>query len=119
MREIVFDTETTGLDFEADRVIEIGGVELWNHIPTGREFHCFIRPAGRRVDPGAFDIHGISDDFLKDKPLFEEVADDFIAFFSDAMLIAHNAAFDVRFLNAELKRIGRAEIPLSLSLIHI
>jgi len=113
MREIVFDTETTGLDFEADRVIEIGGVELWNHIPTGREFHCFIRPAGRRVDPGAFDIHGISDDFLKDKPLFEEVADDFIAFFSDAMLIAHNAAFDVRFLNAELKRIGRAEIPLS------
>ena len=53
MREIVFDTETTGLDFEADRVIEIGGVELWNHIPTGREFHCFIRPAGRRVDPGA------------------------------------------------------------------
>jgi DNA polymerase III subunit epsilon len=113
MREIVFDTETTGLDFEADRVIEIGGVELWNHIPTGREFHCFIRPAGRRVDPGAFDIHGISDDFLKDKPLFEEVADDFVAFFSDAMLIAHNAAFDVRFLNAELKRIGRAEIPLS------
>ncbi|MFD2239172.1 DNA polymerase III subunit epsilon [Aureimonas populi] len=110
MREIVFDTETTGLDFEVDRVIEIGGVELWNHIPTGREFHCFIRPAGRRVDPAAFDVHGISDDFLKDKPLFGEVAEEFCAFFDDAVLIAHNAAFDIRFLNAELAREGRAPI---------
>lgn len=110
MREIVFDTETTGLDFEQDRVIEIGGIELWNHIPTGREFHRFIRPAGRRVDPAAFDIHGISDDFLRDKPAFAEIADDFAAFFDGATLIAHNAAFDVRFLNAELARIERPAI---------
>lgn len=110
MREIVFDTETTGLDFEADRVIEIGGVELWNHIPTGKSFHCFIRPAGRKVDPGAFDVHGISDDFLKDKPLFEEVVEEFLAFFSGARLVAHNAVFDARFLNAELARIGQPPI---------
>lgn len=114
MREIVFDTETTGLDFTEDRVIEIGGVELWNHIPTGHEFHAFMRPAGRRVDPAAFDVHGISDDFLKDKPLFGEVVDDFWAFFEDAVLIAHNAAFDIRFLNAELARVGRDPIPAHL-----
>ena len=106
MREIVFDTETTGLDFDADRVIEIGAIELWNHIPTGRHWHAFARPAGRRVDPGAFDVHGISDDFLKDKPLFEEVVGEMIEFFGDAVLIAHNATFDIRFLNAELKRLG-------------
>ncbi len=111
MREIVFDTETTGLDFDADRVIEIGGIELWNHIPTGREYHCFIRPAGRRVDPGAFDIHGISDDFLKDKPLFQDIVEDFLDFFGGATLIAHNGSFDIRFLNAELRRVGRPELP--------
>jgi DNA polymerase III subunit epsilon len=111
MREIVFDTETTGLDFEADRVIEIGGVELWNHIPTGREYHCFVRPAGRKVDPGAFDVHGLSDEFLADKPLFSEIVEDFSAFFDDAVLIAHNATFDMRFLNAELARVGRPPIP--------
>lgn len=114
MREIVFDTETTGLDFEQDRVIEIGGIELWNHIPTGREYHCFIRPEGRKVDPAAFDIHGISDDFLKDKPVFAEVVEEFSAFFDGAALIAHNAAFDVRFLNAELARLGRPAIPPGL-----
>lgn len=110
MREIVFDTETTGLDFEADRVIEIGGVELWNHIPTGREYHTFVRPAGRKVDPAAFDVHGISDDSLRDKPLFEAVVDGFCDFFDGAVLIAHNATFDVRFLNAELARVGRPPI---------
>ena len=110
MREIVFDTETTGLDFEADRVIEIGGVELWNHIPTGKSYHCFVRPAARKVDPGAFDVHGISDDFLRDKPLFTEIAEDFSAFFDGAVLIAHNATFDIRFLNAELAREGRPPI---------
>ncbi|WP_062015273.1 DNA polymerase III subunit epsilon [Aureimonas sp. AU4] len=114
MREIVFDTETTGLDFEEDRVIEIGGVELWNHIPTGKEYHWFVRPAGRRVDPAAFDIHGISDDFLKDKPLFSEVVEEFAAAFDGATLIAHNAAFDIRFLNAELARLGRPAIPPGL-----
>ncbi|WP_102959743.1 DNA polymerase III subunit epsilon [Mangrovicella endophytica] len=107
MREIVFDTETTGLDFEADRVIEIGGIELWNHIPTGKSFHHFIRPEGRKVDPGAFDIHGISDAMLADKPLFSEVVEEFEEFFGGAKLIAHNATFDMRFLNAELARLGR------------
>ena len=111
MREIVFDTETTGLDFAEDRVIEIGGIELWNHIPTGREFHRFIRPQGRKVDPGAFDIHGISDDFLKDKPVFADVVEDFLAFFEDARLIAHNGTFDMRFINAELARLDRPPIP--------
>ncbi|SKA35445.1 DNA polymerase III subunit epsilon [Consotaella salsifontis] len=111
MREIVFDTETTGLDHTIDRVIEIGGVELWNHIPTGKTYHVYIRPAGRKVDPAAFDVHGISDDFLKDKPLFEEIAEDFLAFFSGARLIAHNAAFDIRFINAELARLGQPAIP--------
>ncbi|MCB8840586.1 DNA polymerase III subunit epsilon [Aurantimonas sp. VKM B-3413] len=110
MREIVFDTETTGLDPAVERVIEIGGVELWNHIPTGKNYHAFIRPAGRKVDPAAFDVHGISDDFLADKPLFEEIAEEFLAFFSGAKLIAHNAAFDVQFLNAELARIGQPPI---------
>ncbi len=114
MREIVFDTETTGLDFEQDRVIEIGGVELWNHIPTGRDFHRFIRPEGRRVDPAAFDIHGISDDFLKDKQVFAEIVDDLAEFFDGATLIAHNATFDMRFLNAELARVGRPAIPPGL-----
>ncbi|MBP0617265.1 DNA polymerase III subunit epsilon [Jiella mangrovi] len=107
MREIVFDTETTGLDPSVERVIEIGGVELWNHIPTGREFHVFIRPEGRKVDPAAFDVHGISDEFLADKPVFSEVLDEFLDFFSDGRLIAHNASFDMRFLNAELGRLGK------------
>ncbi|UIJ71826.1 DNA polymerase III subunit epsilon [Aurantimonas sp. HBX-1] len=114
MREIVFDTETTGLDPAVERVIEIGAVELWNHIPTGRNYHTFVRPAGRKVDPAAFDVHGISDAFLADKPLFEEVADDFLAFFAGARLIAHNAAFDVQFLNAELARIGQPPIDSSM-----
>ncbi|BDA86858.1 DNA polymerase III subunit epsilon [Aureimonas sp. SA4125] len=107
MREIVFDTETTGLDFAEDRVIEIGAVELWNHIPTGREWHCFVSPGSRRVDPGAFDVHGISNDFLKDKPGFAAVVEAMLDFFGDATLIAHNASFDMRFLNAELARVGR------------
>ncbi|MCQ8782323.1 DNA polymerase III subunit epsilon [Mangrovibrevibacter kandeliae] len=111
MREIVFDTETTGLDFEHDRVIEIGGIELWNHIPTGKSFHVYIRPVGRRVDPEAFDVHGLSDEFLADKPAFPEIADDFAAFFTGARLVAHNATFDVRFLNAELARLGLPAIP--------
>ncbi|MEF2546903.1 DNA polymerase III subunit epsilon [Aurantimonas sp. E1-2-R+4] len=113
MREIVFDTETTGLDPEVERVIEIGGVELWNHIPTGKSYHTFVRPAGRKIDPGAFDVHGISDEFLADKRLFEEIAEEFLEFFAGARLIAHNAAFDTRFLNAELKRIGQPPIDAS------
>ncbi|MEF2552136.1 DNA polymerase III subunit epsilon [Aurantimonas sp. A2-1-M11] len=114
MREIVFDTETTGLDPDVERVIEIGGVELWNHIPTGKSYHAFVRPAGRKVDPAAFDVHGLSDEFLADKPLFSEIAEEFLEFFSGAKLIAHNAAFDVRFLNAELKRIDQPPIDPSV-----
>ncbi len=110
MREIVFDTETTGLDPSVERVIEIGGVELWNHIPTGREFHVYIRPEGRKVDPAAFDVHGISDEFLLDKPVFSEVLEEFLDFFSEGRLIAHNATFDIRFLNAELQRLGQPPI---------
>lgn len=110
MREIVFDTETTGLDFDADRVIEIGGIELWNHIPTGRSFHHFIRPADRKVHPEALAIHGISDEFLGGKPLFPEIAGEIVEFFAGARLIAHNATFDIRFLNAEFARIGLAAI---------
>ncbi|TFF17791.1 DNA polymerase III subunit epsilon [Jiella endophytica] len=110
MREIVFDTETTGLDPAVERVIEIGGVELWNHIPTGREFHVFIRPEGRKVDPAAFDVHGISDEFLADKPVFSEVLEAFRDFFAEGRLIAHNASFDIRFLNAELARLGQPPI---------
>ena len=110
MREIVFDTETTGLDPSVERVIEIGGVELWNHIPTGREFHVFIRPEGRKVDPAAFDVHGISDAFLLDKPVFSEVLEEFLDFFAEGRLIAHNASFDIRFLNAELGRLGQPPI---------
>ncbi|MDY8108983.1 DNA polymerase III subunit epsilon [Fulvimarina sp. 2208YS6-2-32] len=110
MREIVFDTETTGLDNKVDRIIEIGGVELWNHIPTGKTYHQYIRPAGRKVDPAAFDVHGISDADLMDKPLFEEICDAFLDFFSGARLIAHNAGFDIGFLNAELGRVGQPPI---------
>lgn len=110
MREIVFDTETTGLDPSVERVIEIGGVELWNHIPTGREFHVFIRPEGRKVDPAAFDVHGISDEFLADKPVFSEILEEFAEFFAEGRLIAHNATFDIRFLNAELARLGQPPI---------
>ncbi|MEE2950819.1 DNA polymerase-3 subunit epsilon [Fulvimarina manganoxydans] len=114
MREIVFDTETTGLDNSLDRVIEIGGVELWNHIPTGKTFHVFVNPDGKKVDPAAFDVHGISNEFLTDKPRFAEIVDDFVAFFADAKLIAHNAFFDVGFLNAELKRVGQPPIEPSV-----
>ncbi|WP_152046449.1 DNA polymerase III subunit epsilon [Aureimonas psammosilenae] len=112
MREIVFDTETTGLEFEADRLIEIGGIELWNHIPTGRSFHRFIRPADRKVHPEALAIHGISDEMLADKPLFAEVVEDILEFFGDARLIAHNASFDIRFMNAELARLQRPAISM-------
>lgn len=110
MREIVFDTETTGLEpLNGDRVVEIGAIELINHIPTGQSFHVYINPE-RSMPAEAQRVHGLGDDFLKDKPLFADVADDFVAFFADANLIAHNASFDVAFLNAELARCGRAAI---------
>jgi DNA polymerase-3 subunit epsilon len=108
MREVVFDTETTGLDpVNGDRIVEIGAIELYNHIPTGRSFHRYINPE-RSVPLDAIRVHGLEESFLKDKPLFAHVADEFIEFVGDAVLIAHNAAFDVAFVNAELARIGRA-----------
>lgn len=106
MREIIFDTETTGLDNKLDRVIEIGGIELDNHFPTGRSFHVYINPGDRKVHPDALAIHGISDESLKDKPNFAGIVDDLLAFFGDARWVAHNATFDMGFMNAEFARLG-------------
>lgn len=110
MREIVFDTETTGLDARVDRVIEIGGVELVNRFPTGRTFHQFINPQGRSVHPEALAIHGISDAQLADKPTFIDVLDRFLEFIDGATLVAHNASFDTAFINAEFERLGQAAV---------
>lgn len=110
MREIVMDTETTGLDpLNGDRLIEIGCVEIFNRVPTGREYHCFINPL-RDVPEGAVAVHGITTEFLADKPLFEAVADPFLEFIADDPLVIHNAPFDIGFLNAELTRSGRAAL---------
>jgi len=110
MREIVLDTETTGLDpAQGHRLVEVGCVELLNRIPTGATFHYYINP--ERDMPGeAFAIHGLSVEFLRDKPRFVEIADEFLAFIGDAPLVIHNAGFDHGFLCAELKRVERALI---------
>lgn len=108
MREIVLDTETTGFEpSEGHRIVEIGAVELFNHLPTGRTYHQYINP-GRPMPKEAFEVHGLGDDFLRDKPVFKAVARDFLAFVGEAKLVIHNAAFDVKFLNAEL---SWAELP--------
>jgi DNA polymerase III subunit epsilon len=110
MREIVLDTETTGLDpLTGDRVVEIGCIELFNRIPTGQTFHRYVNPE-RDMPASAFEVHGLSAEFLKDKPPFAEVVDDFLAFVGDAALVIHNAAFDAAFLNSELERVGKALI---------
>ena len=107
MRQIFLDTETTGLSPESgDRVIEIGCVELVNRRLTGRELHFYVNPE-RRNSEDAFKVHGLSDDFLADKPLFAHVAEDLLAFVAGAEIIIHNAAFDIGFLDAELRRIAR------------
>src|SRR5690606_21748184 len=107
MREVVLDTETTGIEVrEGHRIIEIGCVELLDRRLTGRHFHVYINPE-REVEEGAFQVHGISDEFLADKPLFAEVADDFMQFVAGAQLVIHNAPFDVGFIDAELQRLGR------------
>ncbi|MGN7295168.1 DNA polymerase III subunit epsilon [Rhizobium sp. SAFR-030] len=111
MREIIFDTETTGLENRLDRVIEIGGVELFNHFPTGRTFHVYINPGDRKVHPDALAVHGITDDFLKDKPPFSAVVQELLEFFDGAKWIAHNATFDMGFINAELDRLGLPPVP--------
>lgn len=116
MREIVWDTETTGFDPESgDRLVEIGAVELFNHMPTGNVYHQYINPE-RSMPQEAFAVHGLGNEFLSDKPVFKRIAQDFIDFIGDAIIIAHNAKFDMRFINAELKRIGKPPIPQSQSL---
>jgi DNA polymerase-3 subunit epsilon len=113
LREIVFDTETTGLDASnGDRLIEIGCIEIVNRIPTGREFHRYLNPE-RQVHPDAVAVHGLTDEFLLDKPRFAEVVDDLLAFIADAPLVAHNGMFDLGFINAELERVSRAPLPAS------
>jgi DNA polymerase-3 subunit epsilon len=107
MREIVLDTETTGFDpLTGHRVVEIGCIELLNHIPTGNEFHRYLNPE-RDMPAEAEAVHGLSSAFLSDKPLFAAVAEDLIAFIGDAPIVAHNASFDMNFINAELRRIGK------------
>jgi DNA polymerase-3 subunit epsilon len=107
MREIVFDTETTGLDcLNGDRLIEIGCVELLNHIPTGRTFHAYVNPK-RAISREAVQVHGLTDEFLRDKPCFEDIVADFADFIGDSVLIAHNAMFDRGFINMELGLCGR------------
>lgn len=113
MREVVLDTETTGLSPEkGDRLVEIGCLELINHMATGQTYHCYVNP-GITMPSAAQDVHGLSDEFLADKPLFAAVADDFLAFAGDDPLIIHNAAFDMGFINAELRRLKRSPLPMS------
>lgn len=112
MREIVLDTETTGLDpFNGDRIVEIGCVELVNHMPTGRTYHQYINPM-RSLSEEVVAVHGLTEEFLSDKPIFKEIADEFLAFIGDdSKLVIHNAAFDMKFLNAELSWVDKPVIP--------
>jgi len=113
MREIVLDTETTGLDPEkGDRLVEIGCVELFNHMPTGETYHQYINPQ-RDMPVEAFNVHGLSEKFLADKPLFPAVAAEFLKFIGNSKLIIHNASFDMKFLNAELRWAEKPAIPMA------
>lgn len=110
MREIVLDTETTGFDAQgADRIVEIGCVELLNHIPSGKEWHVYIDPE-RDMPASAFEVHGLSTEFLNGQALFPAIAEDFLGFIESDRLIIHNASFDIGFLNAELERAGKSLI---------
>jgi len=112
MREIVFDTETTGFDpFSGDRLVEIGCVEVENYLPTGRSYHQHVNPE-RDMPEGAFRIHGLSAEFLKGFPTFSEIYTGFIDFVGDAKLVAHNASFDMKFINWELSQVGHKEFPI-------
>ncbi|MEX0971435.1 MAG: DNA polymerase III subunit epsilon [Paracoccaceae bacterium] len=116
MREIVLDTETTGLDPEkGDRLVEIGCVELLNHMPTGKTYHQYINPQ-RDMPIEAFNVHGLSEEFLSDKPLFAEIVPAFREFIGDARLVIHNASFDMKFLNAELRWAELDPIPMAQAL---
>ena len=110
MREIVLDTETTGLDpLRGDRLVEVGCIEIYNRMPTGQTFHRYINPE-RDMPAEAFAVHGLSSEFLSSKPLFTEVVEEFLEFIGDAPLVIHNASFDISFINAELDRIKRQPI---------
>ncbi|MBO6561705.1 MAG: DNA polymerase III subunit epsilon [Nisaea sp.] len=112
MRELVLDTETTGIDpKQGHRVIEIGAIELVNHVPTGEKYHVYINPE-REVEQGAFEVHGLSTEFLADFPNFAGIADEFLEFVGDATFVIHNAKFDMAFLNAELTRLGHPPMPM-------
>lgn len=111
MREIVLDTETTGFEpAEGHRIVEIGAVELINHLPTGRTYHQYINPE-RLMPKEAFEVHGLGDDFLRDKPVFARIGRAFLEFIAEAQLVIHNAAFDMKFLNFELERAGLPTLP--------
>lgn len=112
MRHIVFDTETTGMEAEgSDRIIEIGALELINLVPTGKIYHQYINPE-RPIDPGAIAVHGITDEMVADKPVYAEIVDAFDKFIGDdGILVAHNAEFDMRFINAEYRRLGMQPLP--------
>lgn len=113
IREIVFDTETTGFDPNTgDRVIELGCVELIDHIPSGESFHAYLNPE-RDVPAESQKVHGLTDEFLADKPLFSTIVDDFLVFIADSPLVIHNAGFDIKFINAELARCNREPIPFA------
>lgn len=116
MREVVLDTETTGLDPDTgDRIVELGAVELLNHMPTGRVFHRHVNPQ-RDVPAEAVQVHGLTAAFLSDKPVFSAVVAEFLAFLGDARLIIHNAAFDMKFINAELGWAGHPTLPWARAL---
>jgi len=121
MREIVLDTETTGLEpADGHRVVEIACLELVNHVPTGQEFQTYVNPQ-RDMPEGAFRVHGLSAEFLSDFPVFADVVDGFLAFIGDDPLVIHNAEFDLRFLNAELARIDRPSLVVSRAIdtVHL
>ncbi len=110
LREIVFDTETTGFNYSGDdRLVEIGCVEMINHTPTGKTFHSYINPE-REVPESVVKVHGLTTEFLSDKPKFSEIANDFLKFIGDAKLVAHNAVFDINFINAEFRRLNMPEV---------
>ncbi|MBL3284424.1 DNA polymerase III subunit epsilon [Rickettsiales endosymbiont of Paramecium tredecaurelia] len=112
MREIILDTETTGLDPETNhRVVEIGAIEMINKFVTGRKFHTYINPQ-RDMPTEAYRIHGISEAFLKNKPLFADIVDDFLSFIGDSVLVIHNAPFDIKFLNHELSLVNRGKLDI-------
>ncbi|WP_050524461.1 DNA polymerase III subunit epsilon [Pseudorhodobacter wandonensis] len=116
MREIVLDTETTGFEpTEGDRIVEIGAVELFNHMPTGRTYHQYINPE-RPMPKAAFEVHGLGDDFLRDKPVFREIAQAFLDFVGSDLLVIHNASFDMKFLNHELGVVGLPKLPSTQAL---